>query len=190
MPTELEFKYVISLKMIQEYTEDQLHAICKEHKIIEQGCILHGPGSYLRIRKSSCNNLNDWYMTFKQKDADRTIEIENKIEERDANDLWKRCYWTLKKDRYVYEENEQKWEIDLFKNDQKIYFILAEIELEENSIRPKKIPHMLKKHLLFEVPLTDDRFSNKRLGNVEYAEKLYNQMISLNNSSNKLLRSV
>lgn len=177
MPTEHEFKYVISLDLVREYTEDQLKVVCSEHRVIEQGVALHGPGSYLRIRRSVTKTGTQWFMTFKLKDADRTIEIENPIDQRDANDLWRRCYWKLKKDRYIYVENGLKWEIDLFKDGDRVYFILAEVELAEDAPRPKKMPAFLKRHLLYEVPLTDDRCSNKRLGDVEYASKLYDTLI-------------
>lgn len=74
------------------------------------------------------------------------------------------CYWTLSKDRYIYEEDGLKWEIDFFKNGEDLYFVMAEIELPEGHVRPTKIPSLLKQHLLYEVPLTDDRFSNRKLG--------------------------
>jgi CYTH domain-containing protein len=176
MPTEHEYKYVISLDMAKEYTEEQIMIRSREHRIIEQGVISHGPGMYLRIRRSVTRGKVEWFMTFKLKEADRTIEIENKIDARDAEDIWRKCYWKLKKDRYVIDYEGMKWEVDFFKNDGDTYFILAEVELPEGSLRPKRMPGFLQKHLLHEVPLTDDRFSNKRLGDVEYAKRLYNQM--------------
>lgn len=176
MPTEHEFKYVISLELTKEYTEDQLKVVCSEHRAIEQGVLLHGPGSYLRIRRSTTKAGVQNFMTFKLKDADRTIEVEQPLDVRDAADLWRRCYFKLKKDRYIYAENGLKWEIDLFKDGDRVYFILAEVELPEDAPRPKKMPAFLKRHLLYEVPLTDDRCSNKRLGDVEYASKLYEQL--------------
>lgn len=113
-------------------------------------------------------------MTYKLKDADRTIEVETPLEERDAEALWRKCYWCLSKDRYVYNDGALKWEIDFFFEESgRIYFILAEVELPEGAPRPRKMPDFLQKHLLMEVPLTDDRFSNRKLGDVEYANKLY-----------------
>ena len=178
MPTEHEFKYVISLDLANEFTKNQLREIGCDLRSIEQGIICHGPGMYLRIRKSFTKEKNKtWQMTFKLKDADRTIEIETPIDDRDGEDLWHRCYWTLTKDRYIYEKDNIKWEIDFFKHKDKVYFILAEAELPETAPRPKKIPAFLRKFLLYEVPLTDDRFSNKRLGSVKYANKIYNQLL-------------
>ena len=180
MPTEHEFKYVISLDLTREYTEDQLKVVCSEHRAIEQGVLLHGSGSYLRVRRSVTKAGVQNFLTFKLKDADRTIEVEQPIDARDATDLWRRCYFKLKKDRYIYTENGLKWEIDLFKDGERVYFILAEVELPEEAPRPKKLPAFLKRHLLYEVPLTDDRCSNKRLGDVEYASKLYEQLAKFN----------
>lgn len=176
MPTEHEFKYVISLDLAKEFTPDQMKKMCSRFRQIEQGVICHGPGMYLRIRKQIERKKTQWQMTFKLKDADRTIEIENLIETRDAEDLWRKCYWCLTKDRYIYEHNDIKWEIDFFKQKDEVYFILAEAELPEYAPRPKKMPPILKKYLIYEVPLTDDRFSNKRLGDVEYAAKMYSQL--------------
>lgn len=176
MPTEHEFKYVISLDLLEEISENQMRQLCSRHRQIEQGVICHGPGMYLRIRKQTERKKTQWQMTFKLKDADRTIEIENSIDSRDGEDLWRRCYWGLTKDRYIYEHNDIKWEIDFFKQKDEIYFILAEAELPEYAPRPKKLPSFLKKHLVYEVPLTDDRFSNKRLGDVEYAVRMYSQL--------------
>lgn len=176
MPTEHEFKYVLSLELAKEYSEDQMRAICEEHRAIKQGVICHGPGMYLRIRHSLSNGKPQWYMTFKLKDADRTIEVETELDDRDGNDLWTRCYWTLIKNRYIFEEDGIKWEVDFFKSGEDVYFILAEAELPENAPRPKSMPDFLKNHLMYEVPLTDDRFSNKRLGHVGYAEKMYKEL--------------
>lgn len=178
MPTEHEFKYVISLDLLSEFSKSQLKDMCIEYRSIEQGVVCHGPGMYLRIRKSFIKEKNktNWQMTFKLKDADRTIEIENPIEAQDGEDLWSRCYWTLTKDRYVYEKDDIKWEVDFFKYKNEVYFILAEAELPEDAPRPKKMPSFLKKHLIYEVPLTDDRFSNKRLASVKYARKIYKQI--------------
>lgn len=177
MPTEHEFKYVISLDLLQEQDEQQIASICQEVKDIQQGVICHGPGMYLRIRKSKQKQNTNWQMTFKLKDADRTIEIETPIDNRDGEDLWPRCYWSLSKTRYIYKKDEIFWEIDFFKSENEVYFILAEAELPEEAPRPKKIPKFIRKFLLYEVPLTDDRFSNKRLGKIDYAKKMYSHLL-------------
>jgi CYTH domain-containing protein len=179
VPTEHEFKYVISLDLVDEFTKSQIKEMCVDYRCIEQGVICHGPGMYLRIRKCSFKDKNkaSWQMTFKLKDADRTIEIETPIDSRDGEDLWTRCYWSLTKDRYVCEKYGIRWEIDFFKHKNDVYFILAEAELPEDAPKPEKLPGFLKKHLIYEVPLTDDRFSNKRLGSVSYAKKIYKQLL-------------
>ncbi len=179
MPTEHEFKYIISLDFATEFTEEKVKEICCEHRFIQQGVICHATGKSVRIRQTITNDQGfpDWQLTFKLKDSDRTIEVENSIDSRDGQDLWSHCYWKLKKDRYVYEFNDLKWEIDFFKIKSKVYFILAEVELPENAPRPNKVPYFLKKFILYEVPLTDKRFSNKRLWNMKYATKMYSKLL-------------
>lgn len=49
---------------------------------------------------------------------------------------------------------------------------IAEIELPENKKEPDEIPEIIKKNLIYEVPLTDSRFSNKLLGDPKYAIEL------------------
>ncbi len=173
MPTEHEYKYLISLDFVRALTEDRLNSICSEHRIIEQGYICHGMGSNLRVRCTIIQNEIQWFLTFKQKDENRIIEVETTLSFRDGEDLWSKCYWKLSKDRYIFLEDGLKWEIDLFKKNGEIYFVLAEVELTEGAPRPDKMPDFLKEHLLHKVDLTDDRFSNKKLGDLEYASNLY-----------------
>jgi CYTH domain-containing protein len=179
LPTEHEFKYVISLDFATEFTENKIKEICCEHRFIRQGVICHSAGKSVRIRKTIINGRpkTEWQLTFKLKDSDRTIEIETSIDSRDGKDLWHYCYWTLTKDRYVCEVDELKWEIDFFKKDGNLYFILAEVELAENAPRPSETPYFLREFILYEVPLTDKRFSNKRLWNKKYANKLYSKLL-------------
>jgi hypothetical protein len=115
----------------------------------------------------------------KQKVTERVIEIEKRLDERDGMELWACCVGKLKKDRYVFNGGHGiMWELDLLKHDGNIYFMLAEVELAEGMPRPKVVPEFMKNHIAFEVPLDDDRFSNKRLGDLTYAKELYSQVLS------------
>lgn len=175
MATEHEYKYLISLDFAKDFPHERMQSMCHEHRSIEQGVVCHGMGMNLRIRKSIIFSRTQWYMTFKLKDAqsDRLIEVENLLDARDGEDLWRNCYWKLRKDRYVFMEDDKVWEIDFFNGPDGIYFILAEIELMEGSPRPSNVPTFIKDYVVHEVALTDDRFSNKRLGDLEYAKKVY-----------------
>ncbi len=53
---------------------------------------------------------------------------------------------------------------------------MAEVELPEGS-PPPEIPFWLSKYVLHKVDLTDGRFSNRILGDVEYATGLYREFV-------------
>lgn len=190
MPTEHEYKMVLSTEFAKDFDHSALRKKAIDHQHIQQGYLVFSKGMTTRIRSIDNGVKKKWYLTFKQKVGNRVIEIEKKIDERDGVDLWSICVGKLKKDRYVFEANKSgklksgelehdnkgiKWEVDLFKKGTILYFVLAEVELPEGSPRPKT-PDFLKEYVLYEVPLTDDRFSNKRLGDVEFATNLYQQI--------------
>ncbi len=178
MPTEHEYKFVLDLKLAEAITEDELQRRSSNVQIIKQGYLSYSKGTTLRVRSSTNpSGKEKWFLTFKQKIGDRVIEIEKKLDARDGNDLWTVCVGKLKKERYLFEDKQERlWELDLFKYGSHLYFIQLEVELHEGESRPKSIPDFLKKYLLYEVPLTDDRFSNKRLSDVEYATNLYTKI--------------
>jgi CYTH domain-containing protein len=183
MPTEHEYKYVLDIATDEEFFKKN----CKKHLVIQQGYLAFSKGMTCRVRSSREEGQSDrktkWYLTFKQKVRNRVIEVEKKLDVRDGKDLWSVCVGRLKKDRYVIHgwdddlpgNKKTPWEVDFFKKGN-LYFVLAEVELEEGSLRPKHLPGFIKKDLLYEVPLTDDRFGNKRLGDVEYATSLYEKI--------------
>lgn len=175
MPTEHEYKYAIDLSLADKYSHKDLRSIADQFSHIKQGYLAFSKGMTTRIRCITTLKKERWYLTFKQKINDRVIEIEKKIDSRDGHDLWDVCVGKLKKNRYAIDNEGVTWELDLFKKGN-LYFILAEVELEEGAPRPKSVPQFLKDYILYEVPLTDDRFSNKRLGDAEYATNLYKQI--------------
>ena len=142
---------------------------------IKQGYLAFSKGMTTRIRCITTLKKERWYLTFKQKINNRVIEIEKKIDSRDGHDLWDVCVGKLKKNRYAIDNKGIMWEVDFFKKEN-LYFILAEVELEEGAPRPKKLPNFLKDHILYEVPLTDNRFSNTNLGDIDFATNLYNEL--------------
>lgn len=144
---------------------------------IKQGYVGFTKGMTTRVRQIKKKNKKPkWYFTFKQKVSNRVIEIEKKIDKRDGQDIWEICLGKLKKIRYIIDHKGISWEIDFFHKGHLLYFILAEVELDEGLPRPDEIPPLLKDHILYEVPLDSDEFSNKRLSDVEYAKKIYNRL--------------
>jgi len=188
MPTEFEYKYAISMNLLRSQTEKDVAKVADNHIIISQGYLAFSKGMSCRIRCATEYGKDKWFLTFKQKVTDRVIEIEKKLDNRDGTQLWEIAVGKLKKDRYVIKHDGICWEFDFFKANDQTYFLLAEVELSEGAPRPKTIPPMLEEYLLFEVPLTDDRFSNKRLGDVNYAKQLYKEISGdkdVSNSKNK-----
>lgn len=176
MPTEHEYKYAISLEIAKDFDHPKLMKLAKEHQHIKQGYLAFSKGMTTRIRGVQDGEKQKWFLTFKQKVGDRVVEIEKKLDQRDGADLWSVCVGKLKKDRYVIDHKGITWELDFFKKGHSLYFVLAEVELPEGASRPKVIPDFFKDYVLYEVPLTDDRFSNKRLAEVEFATQLYQEI--------------
>ena len=152
---------------------DYITRIAKEKQSIKQGYLSFSKGTSTRVRCITDGAKQKWSLTFKQKVGDRVVEIEKKIDDRDGQDLWSVCIGKLEKDRYVVKDNNITWEVDFFKNGDQVYFVLAEVELPEGAPRPEKVPKFLEPYLLYEVGLEDDRFSSKRLSDVEFATNLY-----------------
>jgi len=200
MPTENERKYVLRLNC-----ETMMCEMAKNHLRIHQGYMMASKGMSLRLRKcqegkvviprlpapcplflEQAGEKPKHYMTFKcscNGGANRVVEIEKKIDERDFNDLWPQCMNKLTKLRYVVrDEKKQVWEIDFFKtHDNTNYFALAEFEMPEGQTAPDFMPSFIKSNMLHEVSLTDCRFSSKLLGDVRYASDLYQSLEDKNN---------
>lgn len=118
-------------------------------------------------------------LTYKQKVGGRVIEIQKKISQRDFEDLWEIAINKLEKIRYHFVvKKDYLWEVDFFldKKD-KPYLALAEHEMPEAQEEPDFIPSLISKHLIFAVPLSDTRFSSRRLAEVSYAKNLYNSFL-------------
>lgn len=171
MSIEFEYKYMLSLNILKD-----LELIpFKETYQIRQGYLPSDNFSNtIRVRSLKKDKQEKWVLTFKQKipNTFKVIELEQELDKSDAMILWKMCDRKLKKIRLELEHNGLLWELDLLKNGKKIYFAQLEIELEFGS-KPPEIPDCFSKHILYKVPLTDERFSNKKLSDVDYAKKLY-----------------
>ena len=178
MPTEHEYKYILSLEIGDDFDHHRLMTMAKEHQHIKQGYLVFSKGMTTRVRCIEGKEKQKWFLTFKQKVGERVIEIEKRLDERDGQDLWSVCVGKLKKDRYVIEDKGIKWELDFFKKGQHLYFVLVEVELPEGAPRPKSTPDFLKDYIIHEVPLTDERFSNKRLGDADHATTLYHKILN------------
>lgn len=175
MPTEHEFKYVLSSDFLTSYVFNG----CDQIKHIKQGYLTIENGFNVRIRQETYpdvyGDVPDWFLTLKKRVNDRVIEIENKLESRDAMELWFGCKNKIKKIRHIFNFNDFIWEVDVFYDKTNPYLTMAEVELPEGSDRIKT-PHELDPFIVHEVELNDDRFSNTKLGDVKYVKKLISKI--------------
>lgn len=174
MPTENELKFVI-----EKNCEDKVKELSSDYYRISQGYLIATRGITVRVRKSvrQSNNSEKYYFTLKVNTAGRCVEIEQFLDKRDFDDLWGIAVNQLEKIRYIVKNGKETWEVDFFKDyKEETYMAVAEIEMPENQKEPNKVPDIVKKNLLFKVPLTDNRFSNKLLSNAKYAAELLNEI--------------
>jgi len=174
LPTENERKYIIDSKIESIIMEKSSAAYD-----ISQGYLIATRGITVRIRKlvKRKNKKAEYYFTLKATTSGRAIELEKKMDERDFDDLWNIALNRLEKVRYILSHEGNDWEIDFFKDyKENTYMAVAEIELPEDQYEPYSIPGIIKDNLLYSVPLTDIRFSNKLLGDARYASQLLQEI--------------
>lgn len=173
MPTENEKKYVLKLEC-----EEEIHEIAEGVLRIRQGYLMASKGTSLRIRKSHSSPYHKFFLTFKSASNSRVIEIEKKIDERDFNDLWLQTLNKLEKNRcFVHDSEDNIWEVDFFiDHNNETYFALAEFEMPEGQKEPEFIPDFIQRNLIYEVDLTDSRFSSKLLADVRYAKNILSNL--------------
>ncbi len=174
LATENELKFVlkpfVDVHRVMRDLEDRYR-----FATIDQGYLTKCKGLTVRVRHSisSQKNRGEFRLTVKKLVNDRLIENEMLIDGRDFGDYWSQCHGKIHKIRFYMDD----WEIDFFLDPEgAVYFILAEHEMPEDQEYPENFPEFVKEHLLFEVPRSDDRFSNRKLSQVEYAKELWSSL--------------
>jgi len=189
MPTENEKKYVLKLACHEEIVRD-----CPQAFEIYQGYVASKNGMTARVRSSRKvgKEKAKYHFCFKYKVETRLIEIEKRIDRRDYHDLWKIALNKIWKIRYnlFYEDrgDAQLWEVDFFLDELgKAYFAMAEFEMAEGELAPDVVPPLISKHVVFEVPLQDDRFTSKKLSCQQHASEMLRSLgVEPCRSNNKL----
>ena len=182
MVTENERKYIL-----YNTTAIADHIIGTAHKKLDlrQGYLIGTTSKQVRIRETiRTNKHNKYEMTVKFKTPERLIEIETKIDKRDYDDLSLMVTSWLSKTRYIINNHNDKWEIDLFfdRSTGNRYFIMAEIELPEGEIEPFILPDFISDNLLYEVPQhNNSTYSSKKLCDPIYALKTYKHLLEILN---------
>lgn len=178
MPLENERKYVLHPTIESELKDVEVY-----HKI-SQGYIQNSArGVQVRFRKIKTYNDGNKIetkriFTLKSKNSDFTsTEVECDLSKEDFDAVWPKVHQRLKKTRYKIEDNGLIWEVDVFHGpDDRNYFWMAEVELPDHQEWPNHVPNFIKNNLLYKVPLTDGRFSSKKLYDITYAYNLFKQV--------------
>jgi len=188
---ENERKYVL---LRDKAVVDKIIAIAAHGDSIIQSYIQTGEGWNLRVREIRSHYPDDDYpddriydlkypvhtLTYKHRINGEQIEIETNILSEDYEKLRRRALSRLNKIRYKVLHELSTWEIDLFYSgfsDPLPYFILAEIELPPGQIAPESVPPIIADHLLYEVPVENNEFSNTKLCDIQYAEEKYQELL-------------
>lgn len=177
MPTENERKFVI-----KNSCEKTIADMAIQKYEISQGYLIATRGITVRVRKSvpvyANGNKGGHYFTLKANTNGRCIEVENKLDKRDFDDLWNIALNKLEKVRYEVKSGKHLWECDFFRDYRgETYISIAEVELPEGQIEPDTLPTFIRDNMLYKVALTDTRFSNKLLGDARYALDLLNEIL-------------
>lgn len=190
MPVENERKYVL---LRDSFVVDEIVGAAISSDSIFQSYIQVGKEWSLRTREikpyyqDDCQDDRifdskyvDYILTYKHMIDGEQIEIETDILSEDYVKLNRRALSRLSKIRYKIIDRSGTWEIDLFYrkfSDPLPYFILAEIELPAGQAAPTSIPSIISKHLLYEVPLGNNEFSNTRLCYIQLTEEKYQELL-------------
>lgn len=178
MPTENERKFVL------KFCENEIQSKHEKLLLLQQGYLAFAKGMTLRVRKevNQHSGKTKHKMCFKQSVKNRmgVVEIDNLIDERDFDDLWNVSVNQVSKRRHIlkFKNSDEVWEVDFFTYDDDTYFAMAEVELPEERVAPNSIPDIIKRNLLYEVPISEqDKFSTKQLASVGYAKDLYRKCL-------------
>jgi len=190
MPIENERKYVL---LRDSVVVDEIVGVATYSNSIIQSYIQTGKEWNLRTREIRPHYQDededdrifdpkyvDYLLTYKHMIDGELIEIETNISSADYQKLNKRALSRLSKIRYRILHESGTWEVDLFYrglSDDLPYFILAEIELPVGQAAPISIPSIISKHLLYEVPMENNEFSNTKLCYTQYAEEKYQELL-------------
>lgn len=161
MKVEIERKYL--LKAMPDKKPDQVIKI-------EQWYWKNSLGIWERVRKCETNTNEIYFVHTIKKTISKGVNMEDEkiISIDEYNDFLSRCKFSesesryITKERWVYQEGNLKWEVDIFHSGH--HLVVAEIEIPKKSYKVD-IPYYIKEKLLLEVTGLK-QFSNKNLSNV------------------------
>ncbi|WP_443747178.1 hypothetical protein [Asticcacaulis solisilvae] len=117
----------------------------------------------------------DFIFTYKKwaPHAGELVEIETPISRDDFELLWPLRVQSVQKTRHVKVIGDEEWVVDFLRDDAgDVYFVLAEVELPRFQAQPEAVPDEIAAYVLHAVAADDNRFTNKKLSDREYALRL------------------
>lgn len=165
MPIENERKYVLPLNF------DPRALSAWRSCEIKQAYLDDGP----RLRQTG----DARFFTYKRliPQTGELVEIETEISNEDFALLWSQCITVLSKTRYEKTDVSGDWVVDFLRDkSDRLYFVLAEVELPRGVAAPSAIPDELAPHIVHAVDAADVRFTNKKLSDVAVAALLYDEI--------------
>lgn len=167
MPIENERKFLLPL----DFDAARL-SHWKRHDI-RQAYLDDGP----RIRQIDADHVFTYKKWIPQ--ARELVEIEVGLSKEDFDLLWSQRVESLEKTRYEKQIGDALWVVDLLHSPAGGNFVvMAEAELPRHMLSPGSIPDEIAAHVLYVVPANDDRFTNKKLADPDYAARLYRDVVS------------
>ena len=161
MPVENERKYVLRPDFDAQVLEGW------QRVEVRQAYLDDGP----RIRYFGGEHIFTYKKWVPQ--AKELVEIETALSADDFNLLWPLCEERVQKTRYIKETDDGEWVVDFLRTDKdKVYFVVAEVEMARFQAEPKVIPAEIAGAILHAVDAGDNRFTNKKLSDRDYAEAL------------------
>ncbi len=158
MPVENERKYVLSPAFDAGRLKDW------QQVEIRQAYLDDGP----RIRQIGA----DFVFTYKKwaPHAGELVEIETPISREDFEMLWPLRVQSVQKTRHIKVLGDEEWVVDFLRDDAgDVFFVLAEVELPRFQAEPRAVVEEIRAFALHAVAADDNRFTNKKLADREYA---------------------
>jgi len=132
--------------------------------------------SGVRIREIVAPDETRAVFTFKRTVEGNVVEIETPISPDDFQRLWTLRRETLVKHRYHLVDGDCGWDIDFFKDgetaESPTYFAMAEVEMPESWDTAPPAPPWLASYIVHAVANGDERYTSKRLSQIDHARTL------------------
>lgn len=165
MPIENEYKYVLRF-------DPELVAMLGAGRRLQQGYV--SPDARIRSITDADGTARYWF-TFKKWTDEGLVEIEPEITKADFERLWPVTVTRLIKTRYTFDDGGH-WDVDLFGDVDRPYFVLAEVELPEGATEPP-IAQRLAPFLIRAVGKDPD-FTSYLLAAEDHARKMMGRLLS------------